>query len=343
VKATIDGKKFTIKVSVQKLYFARNSKTIADPEGDKWSKTWVSGQSMIALYKGETTTLSLKGKPAKSTVKYKSSNKAVATVTSAGKITAKGVGYTTITATVDGMSITYEVGVSYKTAILALRYAAKHYGDTYSQEKRMQEGYYDCSSYVWRSYAAAGKYLQTKNYAPTAADLGKWCNDNGYMILSGTVNMQKALPGDLIFWIGTKENGHVNGRYRNIYHVEMYQGMNRAITVNSQQYYPDTSYEIMIARPCDTSAEGLKVATSGKKKLKLTWSSEFGADGYQIYRSTSKNGKYTKVATVKNATTYTDSSLKSKQTYYYKVRAYWKSSEKTYYSKYSSVVSKKAS
>jgi cell wall-associated NlpC family hydrolase len=204
----------------------------------------------------------------------------------------------------------------------------------------MQDGYYDCSSYVWRSFAAAGLYLQSKNYAPTAADLGKWCNDKGYVILSGTVNIQKLLPGDLIFWIGTEDNGHVNGRYRNIYHVEMYQGMNLAITVNSQAYYGDTSYDIIVARPWDTSASGLKVTTYGKKQLKLTWSTEFGADGYQIYRSTSKNGTYKKIATVKNAKSYIDKISNSKKKYYYKVRAYWKSSEKTCYSKFSNIASK---
>lgn len=338
VKITIDGKKFTFKVYARKLYFSRNSKTIADGvDANNWSKTWIQNQSMLALYKGESVTLNIKGKTSNSKVKYKSSNKSVAAINSKGKVTAKGLGYATITATVDNINITYEVGVSYKTAIQALRYAAKYYGSTYSQSKRMQTGYYDCSSYVWRSYASAKKYLQTKSYAPTAADLAKWCNSNGYMISSGTVDINKLLPGDLIFWIGTNNNG----RYRNIYHVEMYQGMNRAITVNSQRYYSDTSSEIMIARPCDTTAGGLKVTTSGKKKLKLSWSSEFGANGYQIYRSTSKNGKYTKIATVKNAKTYIDTSVKSKKTYYYKVRAYWKSSEKTYYSKYSSIVSKK--
>ena len=38
-------------------------------------------------------------------------------------------------------------------------------GAIYSQEKRMQEGYYDCSSFVWRSYNAAGLKIGNVNSA----------------------------------------------------------------------------------------------------------------------------------------------------------------------------------
>ncbi|MGN0527706.1 MAG: hypothetical protein ACI4IE_01130, partial [Eubacterium sp.] len=57
-----------------------------------------------------------------------------------------------------------------------------------------------------------------------------------------------------------------------------------------------------------------------------------------VYRATSKNGKYTKVATT-SKTSYTNSKLKSKKTYYYKVVAY--SSNSSYNSAYSKVVSAK--
>ena len=54
-----------------------------------------------------------------------------------------------------------------------------------------------------------------------------------------------------------------------------------------------------------------------KSKVKLTWKKVKGADGYEIYRATSKKGKYQKGTIV----SYTDGKAKKGKTYYYKVRA----------------------
>ena len=59
-------------------------------------------------------------------------------------------------------------------------------------------------------------------------------------------------------------------------------------------------------------------ATTGKVTLK--WTAVTGAAKYEIYRSTSKNGTYTKLTTV-SGTSLTNSSAKVNTTYYYKVRA----------------------
>lgn len=60
------------------------------------------------------------------------------------------------------------------------------------------------------------------------------------------------------------------------------------------------------------------VASSGKPKL--TWTAVSGADKYEIYRSTSKGGTYTKITTV-TGTSYTNTSAVAGKTYYYKVKA----------------------
>ena len=44
-----------------------------------------------------------------------------------------------------------------------------------------------------------------------------------------------------------------------------------------------------------------KVASASYDKLRLSWEPLSGVDGYQIYRATSKSGKYAKIATVKGA------------------------------------------
>ena len=332
-----DGKSIRVTIGVYKIYFARNSKTMADYA----SKTWVPERSMIALYPGESTALQLQGVPAGVKVKYKSSNRAVAAVDSAGRVTGKGLGYAAITADVNGLQLTYEVGVSYKNAVGALRYASKHYGSVYSQEKRMQKGYYDCSSFAWRSYASANTYLGSKNWAPTAADMAKWCAQNGYMIASGTVDLSRLLPGDLIFLCGTEQNGWKNGRYHDIYHVDIYQGNFMSMTVQSQRSYWSEASDVMVARPCGTNVSGLKASADGYNTIRLSWKKTYGASGCQVYRSTSKKGTYKKIASVKNAQSYTDQKASWGKTYYYKVRSYWKISGKTYKGRFSGIVSKK--
>lgn len=84
-----------------------------------------------------------------------------------------------------------------------------------------------------------------------------------------------------------------------------------------------------------------KVTSASYDKLRLSWEPLSGVDGYQIYRATSKSGKYAKIATVKGASsaTYTDTGRTCGTRYYYKLRAYKKIGGKTVYSKYSTVLS----
>ena len=84
-----------------------------------------------------------------------------------------------------------------------------------------------------------------------------------------------------------------------------------------------------------------KVASASYDKLRLSWEPLSGVDGYQIYRATSKSGKYAKIATVKGAASasYTDTGRTCGTRYYYKLRAYKKIGRKTVYSKYSTVLS----
>lgn len=82
-------------------------------------------------------------------------------------------------------------------------------GCQYSQDKRYQEGYYDCSSLVQRLYKEAGITLPA-----TAAAQGKYCYDNAMII-----NKKQLKPGDLIFY-----SYEENGEFRNISHVAIYVG-----------------------------------------------------------------------------------------------------------------------
>ena len=79
--------------------------------------------------------------------------------------------------------------------------------------------------------------------------------------------------------------------------------------------------------------------TPGKKKAYLKWKKATDAQGYIVYRATSKNGTYKAIAAIKKGTTikYTDKKVSSKRTYYYRVRAYRVVNGKKMYGSYSSV------
>lgn len=87
-------------------------------------------------------------------------------------------------------------------------------------------------------------------------------------------------------------------------------------------------------------------STASKKKIKLSWKKSKGykVDAYEVYRKTSKSGKYTKVFTTKKpvSLSWTDSKkLKSGKTYYYKVRGVRTVDGNKYYTKWSNITSKK--
>ena len=72
--------------------------------------------------------------------------------------------------------------------------------------------------------------------------------------------------------------------------------------------------------------------------IDFKWSKSSGVTGYVVYYSTSKNGSYKKLATVKG-TSYSTKKFDDADTYYFKVRAYTKTSDGNVYSAYSSVKS----
>lgn len=81
------------------------------------------------------------------------------------------------------------------------------------------------------------------------------------------------------------------------------------------------------------------VSCDKTKSATIKWKKVNNASGYIIYRSTSKNGTYKKIKTIKNGKTltFTNKDLKGNKAYFYKVRAYKKSNSKTIYNKYSAV------
>ncbi len=90
-----------------------------------------------------------------------------------------------------------------------------------------------------------------------------------------------------------------------------------------------------------SKVKGIKAAAASYRSIKVSWSKVSGASGYTIYRSASENGTYTAVKRITSGSTlsWTNSSLTTGKTYYYKVRAYRNSGGKRIYGEYSDIVS----
>ncbi len=198
---TLNGKVFTLTVDAKKVSINKSSSVLA---------------------KKKNTTLKVMGYTGK--VTWKSTNAKVVSVSSSGKVKAKKVGNAVVYATVGEYKIGCAVSVVTPKMKKVINKAKKIAQTcTYSQPKRMSSKYYDCSSLVWKSYKKAGKNFGNKYYAPVSADIGKWCASHKKVIKGGcsekNIDSMKLRPGDLLFKTGAK-----NGRYKGIYHVEMFVG-----------------------------------------------------------------------------------------------------------------------
>lgn len=219
--------------------------TVTDPYYDEESITTYKGASDEIIIEGIDESIS--------TVTFKSKKKAVADVDEYGAIEAKKVGSTVIVANADGRKIEIPVEVAslkgYKAAQKAI--SISNTKTRYSQAKRMSKGYYDCSSLIWRIYSQYDVYFGVSaGWAPTAAEIAKWCTNNGKKIYDKAVSSDKLLPGDLVFFSYAK-----NGRYKNISHVEMYTGQDMDVSASSSNNrvihyeYSQNKSIVMIARP----------------------------------------------------------------------------------------------
>lgn len=174
------------------------------------------------------------GTNGRSVKRWSSGNSKIATVSQKGNVRTKKKGSTVIFCSVDGKILKYYLAVSTKKAVKAMRYGYKRIGKAhYSQARRMSKKYFDCSSFVYRCYRAAGKYLVRRaSWAPVAAEIAHYYVRKGkYVKASGKYNLNKLRPGDLICFGGKKARR--NGRYKRIYHIAMYIGNGKTMESSS--------------------------------------------------------------------------------------------------------------
>ena len=112
------------------------------------------------------------------------------------------------------------------------------------------------------------------------------------------------------------------------------------VTVTFKGDYSGTKKLSFTIKPKAPSVTDIYSKTKGKAVVK--WNNVTGESGYQLYYATSKNGTYKKVKSYEtNKIAGSKTKLNSKKTYYFKVRAYKKTSSGTIYSSWSAVKSVK--
>lgn len=176
---------------------------------------------------------------------------------------------------------------------------------------------------TWKSAKSAG-------YNSVKLTWGKVKGADGYRIYrasteDGKYKMIKAVTGE----------GTVTYTNTGLTSGKMYYYKVRAFKKSGNKYGYTSYSKVISAKPVPTAPKLHVIA--GSKKAVLKWSGVKGASGYIVYRSDSKNGTYKTVKSIKgvNTLTYTNGKLRSKKSYYYKVRAYRTVGGKRIYSSYS--------
>lgn len=173
-------------------------------------------------------------------------------------------------------------------------------------------------------------------------DIYRASSENGAYMLIDTVNSYYTSWWDLED--GATQGSGVNDKVECIRTSKDYYFVDKTVKFNHRYYYKifvhgywsetgewtnvksvrSTLSPVMITRGYAASA----------KKIRLNWYPVEGAKGYAVYRRTT--GSWKKIKTIKNKKTvsFTDSTVKSGKTYYYRIRAYRSYQGKTCYGTY---------
>ena len=125
-----------------------------------------------------------------------------------------------------------------------------------------------------------------------------------------------------------------NGAYKPVKETTGTSYTNTSLTAGKTYYYKVRAYHlegkakvygsftaIITGKPIPATPGSVKAKRASSTSIRVSWSKISGATGYQVYRATTKNGKYTLVKDTKSQS-YTNTKLGKKRTYYYQVRAY---------------------
>ena len=156
---------------------------------------------------------------------------------------------------------------------------------------------------------------QSAGYASVRISWGKVSYATGYAVYRAT-----SKKGTYKYIGKTSKNYYTDAKRTTgttyYYKVRAYR------TVNKANKYG--AYSAIVYAKALPATPVLTAKNAGTRKIKLSWKKISGAHGYEIYRATSKNGKYALAKRVTSGSTlsFTNTRLTRGKTYYYKIRAY---------------------
>lgn len=177
-------------------------------------------KEVLVVKKGKKLSVPVKGTQKTSVITCEVANEKIASLTKSGKVKGKKLGSTWMNIDVDGKTFYVLLVVQKGKMYKVVKYAADQIGVArYSQAKRMQKGYYDCSSLVWRSYKAAGLKIGNTNWALNSDGFANYYYKKGKHYVGKKLKSNKKLKcGDII----------IRGKYKKgraqTYHAELYIG-----------------------------------------------------------------------------------------------------------------------
>ena len=181
-------------------------------------KSVALNKTTVTAYKGMAPVkLKVKNVKKGKNIIWFSSKSSVAEVSQDGTVTFHKKGNAIVQAKVGKKTLKCIVSVCSKKAYKAVEKAKKFHSArnmSYSQGNRMGKRSADCSSFCGRCYLPQGITMGgSTSWCNTAAGMALWSTKKGKVVANSGVS------GDLVFY----KKGY-NGRYKNIYHVEIFVG-----------------------------------------------------------------------------------------------------------------------
>lgn len=141
------------------------------------------------------------------------------------------------------------------------------------------------------------------------------------------------------------------GSYKMLIETSATTYTNSGLTTGKEYYYKVRAFRnqgskkvyssytsVMSTAPIPTTPTNVKLVKKATGTIQFTWDKVNGANGYEVYRTSSLDNPY-KLTKTTTSLHFINSGLSSKKTYYYKVRAYKIVGNKKVYSKFSAVYS----
>ncbi len=219
-------------------------------------------------------------------------------------------------------------------------------GTTYYYKVRSYRTLSDGTKIYSSSYSA----VKSAKPIPATSSISS-VSSSGYNSAKLTWKAVSGISGYTIY-----RSTSANGTYTAVSSVTGTTYNNTGLTSGKTYYYKVRAYKLVgttkvygnyssykAIKPVPAKSTISATSSAVKTKVTIKWNKIAGASGYEIYRSTSANGKYSKVTTVTKGSTvsYINGGLKSGTTYYYKVRAYRTVNGVKIYGAFSSAVGRK--